>query len=153
MVTLFQNPHESALATFLMQVFITLIVCKILAKILSFIGQPQVIGQIIAGIIFGPSILGTQRKNNISTDVDCIYYGIVLGYVPGWSVAIWPTSSLKIFQLVANMGLIFFMFFLGLELDLTQIKANWKVTIPVACSSIIFPSMYNSLVAFTQSVF
>ncbi|CAF0998620.1 unnamed protein product [Rotaria sordida] len=31
------------------------------------------------------------------------------------------------------------MFFLGLELDLSQIKANWKVTIPVACSSIIFP--------------
>ena len=42
---------------FLMQVFITLIVCKILAKLLSFIRQPQVIGQIIAGIIFGPSIL------------------------------------------------------------------------------------------------
>jgi Kef-type K+ transport system membrane component KefB len=58
MVTLFEDPHSSALATFLMQVFITLVVCKILAKLLSFIRQPQVIGQIIAGIIFGPSILG-----------------------------------------------------------------------------------------------
>jgi Kef-type K+ transport system membrane component KefB len=62
MVTLFANPHESPLAMFLMQVFITLIVSKILGKILSFIRQPQVIGQIIAGIIFGPSILGTQKK-------------------------------------------------------------------------------------------
>ncbi|CAF3436214.1 unnamed protein product [Rotaria socialis] len=118
MVTLFENPHESPLAMFLLQVFITLIVCKILAKLLSFIRQPQVIGQIIAGIIFGPSILG---------------------YAEGWTEAIWPTSSLKIFQLIANLGLIFFMFFLGLELDLQQIKANWKVTIPVACVSIIFP--------------
>jgi Kef-type K+ transport system membrane component KefB len=58
MVTLFENPSADALATFLMQVFITLVVCKILAKLLSFIRQPQVIGQIIAGIIFGPSILG-----------------------------------------------------------------------------------------------
>lgn len=118
MVTLFEDPHESPLAMFLLQVFITLIVCKILAKLLSFIGQPQVIGQIIAGIIFGPSILGQTK---------------------GWSKAIWPASTLKVFQLIANLGLIFFMFFLGLELDLKQIKANWKVTIPIACVSIIFP--------------
>ena len=58
MVELFESPHASAVATFLMQVFITLVVCKFLAKLLSFIRQPQVIGQIIAGIIFGPSILG-----------------------------------------------------------------------------------------------
>jgi Kef-type K+ transport system membrane component KefB len=58
MVVLFENPHESAIATFLMQVFITLVTCKIFAKLLSYIRQPQVIGQIIAGIIFGPSVLG-----------------------------------------------------------------------------------------------
>ena len=57
---LFENPSEVPLATFLMQVFITLVVCKILAKLLSYIRQPQVIGQIIAGIIFGPSILGKE---------------------------------------------------------------------------------------------
>ena len=57
---LFENPSEVPLATFLMQVFITLVVCKILAKLLSYIRQPQVIGQIIAGIIFGPSILGKK---------------------------------------------------------------------------------------------
>jgi len=58
MAPLFEDPHNSPLAMFLMQVFITLIVCKILAKLLSFIRQPQVIGQIIDGIIFGPSVLG-----------------------------------------------------------------------------------------------
>ncbi|CAF4504854.1 unnamed protein product [Rotaria sp. Silwood2] len=67
----------------------------------------------MAGIIFGPSILG---------------------YATGWTDAIWPASTLQVFQLIANLGLIFFMFFLGLELDLNQIKANWKVTIPVACA-------------------
>jgi Kef-type K+ transport system membrane component KefB len=58
MVVLFENPDTDSLATFLMQVFITLVVCKVLAKLLSYIRQPQVIGQIIAGIIFGPSVLG-----------------------------------------------------------------------------------------------
>ena len=65
MVVLFEDPHSSPFATFLMQVFITLVFCKVLAKLLSYIRQPQVIGQIIAGIIFGPSILGliTEEKN------------------------------------------------------------------------------------------
>ena len=63
MVTLFEDPRKDALATFLMQVFITLIVCKVLAKLLSFIRQPQVIGQIIAGIIFGPSVLGLISRS------------------------------------------------------------------------------------------
>jgi Kef-type K+ transport system membrane component KefB len=58
MVVLFEDPHTSTLATFLVQVFITLVLCKVLAKLLSFIRQPQVIGQIIAGIIVGPSLLG-----------------------------------------------------------------------------------------------
>jgi Kef-type K+ transport system membrane component KefB len=62
MVVLFEQPSQSALAQFLMQVFITLVVCKIFAKILSYIRQPQVIGQIIAGIMFGPSILGLNNK-------------------------------------------------------------------------------------------
>ena len=62
MVVLFEDPRQLPLATFLMQVFITLVVCKILAKLLSYIRQPQVIGQIIAGIIFGPSILGILIK-------------------------------------------------------------------------------------------
>jgi Kef-type K+ transport system membrane component KefB len=135
MTTLFENPHESALAMFLLQVFITLIVCKTLGKLLSFIRQPQVIGQIIAGIIFGPSILGKWMEK-IWSLISIIF---ILGYAKGWSEAIWPASTLKVFQLIANLGLIFFMFFLGLELDLGQIKANWKVTIPVACVSIIFP--------------
>ena len=65
MVVLFEDPHTSPLATFLMQVFITLVVCKVLAKLLSFIRQPQVIGQIIAGIIFGPSLLGFKLKDLI----------------------------------------------------------------------------------------
>ncbi len=62
MVVLFEQPGSDALAQFLMQVFITLVVCKIFSKILSYIRQPQVIGQIIAGIIFGPSILGLKKK-------------------------------------------------------------------------------------------
>jgi Kef-type K+ transport system membrane component KefB len=62
-----------------------------------------------------------------------------VGYAKGWSNAIWPPSSLDTFKLIANLGLIFFMFFLGLELDLNQIKKSWKITFPVAAASITIP--------------
>lgn len=61
------------------------------------------------------------------------------GFANGWTSAIWPQSTLRVFSLIANLGLIFFMFFLGLELDLAQIKSTWKVTIPIAISSMVFP--------------
>lgn len=70
---LFEDPTKLPLAVLLMQVFITLVVCKILAKLLSYIRQPQVIGQIIAGIIFGPSVLGESINENSSKNC-CLFY-------------------------------------------------------------------------------
>ena len=67
---------------------------------------------------------------------------VLIGNIKGWSDAIWPKESLQSFQLIANLGLIFFMFFLGLELDLEQIKRNWKNTLPIAAASIIIPGKY-----------
>jgi Kef-type K+ transport system membrane component KefB len=63
----------------------------------------------------------------------------LIGNIPAWTNAIWPQPSLKSFQLIANLGLIFFMFFLGLELDLDQIKKSWRITLPVAAVSIVIP--------------
>ena len=64
---------------------------------------------------------------------------MAIGHIQGWSNTIWPVNSLKTFSLVANLGLIFFLFFLGLELDLQQLKRSWKITLPVAAASIIIP--------------
>lgn len=61
------------------------------------------------------------------------------GNIPAWKHAIWPDASLPTFKLIANLGLIFFMFFLGLELDLDEIKRSWKITVPVAAASITIP--------------
>ncbi len=67
---------------------------------------------------------------------------MLIGYAKGWTAAVWPASSLPTFKLIANLGLIFFMFFLGLELDLDQIKKSWKITLPVAAASVTIPGKY-----------
>lgn len=116
--SLLEDPREDLLAAFLLQVLVTLILCKILAKLLSFIHQPAVIGQIIGGIILGPS---------------------VLGFIPGFSAFLFAEHTLNSLQLVASLGLIFFMFYLGLKMDPNEIRQGWRRTIPIASASIIVP--------------
>jgi Kef-type K+ transport system membrane component KefB len=70
------------------------VVVRVLAVVLAKFDQPPVIGEIIAGIILGPSILGS---------------------IPGFTETLFPKASLSFLSVVANLGLIFFMFFLGLE--------------------------------------
>jgi Kef-type K+ transport system membrane component KefB len=116
--SLFEDPREDLLAIFLLQVFVSLVLCKILAKILSIIHQPAVIGQIIAGIILGPS---------------------ALGFIPGFNAFLFAEHTLISLQLVASLGLIFFMFYLGLKMDPNEIRQGWKRTLPIASASIIVP--------------
>ncbi|CAF4568942.1 unnamed protein product [Rotaria socialis] len=94
---LFEDPRKDPVAAFLLQVFITLILSKIFTKLLSFIHQPAVIGQIVAGIVLGPSVI------------------------------------------VSSLGLIFFMFYLGLKMNPNEIRQGWQRTLPVALVSIIVP--------------
>src|SRR6185437_15159111 len=79
---------------------------------------PPVIGEIIAGILLGPS---------------------AFGYIPGFSSTIFPASSLIVITVFAQIGLIFFMFFLGLEVDVLLLTRNWRAAAPVAIVSIIAP--------------
>lgn len=116
--SVFEDPREDLLAVFLLQVFVTLILCKILGKILSFIHQPAVIGQIIAGILLGPS---------------------AFGFIPGFSAFLFAEHTLNSLQLISSLGLIFFMFYLGLKMDSNEIKQGWKQTLPIASASVIIP--------------
>jgi Kef-type K+ transport system membrane component KefB len=116
--SLFEDPREDVLSVFLLQVFVTLILCKILTKLLSFIHQPAVIGQILGGIILGPS---------------------ALGFIPGFSSFLFAPHTLSSLQLIASLGLIFFMFYLGLKMDPNEIRHGWRQTLPIASVGIIIP--------------
>ncbi|CAF1201920.1 unnamed protein product [Adineta steineri] len=124
--SLFEDPRTDLLSIFLLQVFITLILCKILGKILSFIHQPAVIGQILAGIILGPS---------------------ALGFIPGFSSFLFAPHTLDSLQLVSSLGLIFFMFYLGLKMDPNEIRHGWRQTLPIATASIAVPVAVGCVVS------
>ena len=114
-----------------MQVVIILTICKLLGLVLGYIKQPPVIGEILGGIIVGPSVFGqwTWWSNKVFQ-----------------STAVSPASNNYI-TLVADLGIILFMFLLGLELDQRLIRRMWKTSFPIAIASVLFPFAIGICVA------
>ncbi|KAG9053826.1 K(+)/H(+) antiporter [Serendipita sp. 407] len=80
--------------------------------------QPRVISEVIAGVILGPSILGR---------------------IPNFSNTIFPPESLPYLTLTANIGLVLFLFLVGLETDTRVIRRNAKYSVFVAAGGMILP--------------
>lgn len=112
------NLHHP-LAILLAQITTIIIVARFFGWIFRKIGQPSVIGEIIAGIALGPSLIGM--------------------YLPEFSLALFPIESLGNLQFLSQMGLILFMFVIGMELDLKVLKNKAKEAIVISHASIIFP--------------
>jgi len=110
---------QHPLALLLAQIITIIIVARILGWICIKIGQPTVIGEIIAGIVLGPSLIGL--------------------YFPEFSTALFPVKSLGNLQFLSQIGLILFMFMVGMELDLKTLKNKAHDAIVISHASIIIP--------------
>ncbi len=107
------------LARLLLQIITIIVVAKIFGFICKKIGQPTVIGEIAAGIFLGPSFVGT--------------------YIPEFSTFLFPPESLPNLQFLSQIGLILFMFIIGMELDLSVLRNKAKEAVVISHASIIFP--------------
>ncbi len=107
------------LAILLLQILTIILVARVFGVFFKKIGQPTVIGEIIAGIFLGPSFLAT--------------------YLPAYSDFLFPAKSLPNLQFLSQIGLILFMFVIGMELDLKVLRSKAKDAIVISHASIIFP--------------
>lgn len=107
------------LAILLAQIITIIIVARLLSWICTKIGQPTVIGEIVAGIVLGPSLIGS--------------------YFPDFSTALFPVQSLGNLQFLSQIGLILFMFMVGMELDLKTMKNKAHDAVVISHASIIIP--------------
>ncbi|QBQ42048.1 cation/H(+) antiporter [Sphingobacterium psychroaquaticum] len=117
-LTLLHN-LQHPLAILLAQIIIIILVARVFGWLFKKIGQPTVIGEIIAGIALGPSFLGM--------------------YFPEFSAALFPVASLSNLQFLSQIGLILFMFIIGMELDLKVLQNKAHDAIVISHASIIFP--------------
>ena len=112
------NLHHP-LAILLAQIITIIIVARFFGWVFRKIGQPSVIGEIIAGIVLGPSLLGL--------------------YFPEFSLDLFPVESLGNLQFLSQIGLILFMFVIGMELDLKVLQNRAKDAIVISHASIVIP--------------
>jgi len=110
---------QHPLAILLAQIVTIIFVARFFGWICKKIGQPSVIGEIIAGIVLGPSLIGL--------------------YFPEFSNALFPTQSLGNLQFLSQIGLILFMFVIGMELDLKVLKNKAREAVVISHASIVIP--------------
>ncbi|GJJ75117.1 hypothetical protein EMPS_07475 [Entomortierella parvispora] len=111
------NPSDP-LPLFVIQAVIIVGLCYILHFGLKRLKQPRVISEVIAGILLGPSVMGR---------------------IPGFANAIFNPAGLPYLNLVSNLGLVFFLFLVGLELDPAQVVKRAKFALGITFAGMVLP--------------
>jgi Kef-type K+ transport system membrane component KefB len=121
----FQDP----LTLLLIQVIVIIAAARGLGILFTRMGQPAVIGEMIAGILLGPSLLGWLA--------------------PRAEAFLFPPSSLGALQLLSQIGVILFMFIVGMELNVHSLRQSAHAAVLISHAGIIVPFLLGS----TLSVF
>ena len=119
---------ESSIGILLLQIIVILITCRLFGWLFAKMQQPTVIGEIVAGIVLGPSVLGHL--------------------LPSVSAFLFPLDSLQNINMLSQFGLILFMFAIGMELNITEVRQKLKETILISHTSTIFPFFLGMVTAY-----
>lgn len=108
-----------SLPVLLLQIVVIVLFTRFFGFLFKKIGQPAVIGEIVAGIVLGPSLLGF--------------------FFPDISHFVFPANSLNNLQFLSQIGLILFMFVIGMEVDISVIRKQAYDAVIISHASIIIP--------------
>jgi len=131
--TVSQTPQEKGaetvprVVTIILQIAVIIVVVRVLGFAFKFIGQPQVIGEMAAGILLGPSFLGWLA--------------------PHVSAMVFPAPSLNYLNTISQLGIVTYMFLVGLELDLNDLKGQGPAALLTSHASIVVPFVSGALLA------
>lgn len=123
MESLIHNP----LTRFLIQAFLIIACARLVGMVARRLEQPMVIAEVTAGILLGPSLFGWL--------------------FPDTSAVLFAKESLPLLKLVSEVGLIVFMFLIGLELDPKLLRGRGHASVIISHTSIIVPFALGGLLA------
>jgi Kef-type K+ transport system membrane component KefB/nucleotide-binding universal stress UspA family protein len=118
----------NAIHILLIQIAVILILSRVLGLLMRLVHQPQVVGEMIAGIMLGPSLLGL------------IHHG-------AWMNALFPRGSLGSLDILSQLGVMLFMFLVGLELDPKLLRGQGKAALVTGTVGILIPFVTGAALA------
>jgi len=116
---------KQPLPLLLLQVIVIVLAARTLGSLFRRIGQPPVIGEMIAGILLGPSLLGFLA--------------------PAAESFIFPATGLGPLRMLSQIGVILFMFVVGIELDVQHLREKAHAAVMVSHASIVVPFLLGCL--------
>ncbi|XXY47906.1 cation:proton antiporter [Sorangium sp. So ce269] len=122
-----ENLIHNPLTRFLIQAFLIIACARLVGLVARKLEQPMVIAEVTAGILLGPSLFGWL--------------------FPDTSAVLFATESLPLLKLVSEVGLIVFMFLIGLELDPKLLRGRGRASVLISHTSIVLPFAMGSLLA------
>jgi Kef-type K+ transport system membrane component KefB len=121
------SPQANALSHILLALAAVVVVGRLLGRAFARIGQPPVIGEVLGGILLGPSLLG-----RVAPDV---------------AAYVLPVAVAPYLSVVAQLGVILYMFLVGLDLNLDPLRSRARAAVATSHASILAPFVLGSLLA------
>ncbi len=104
---------------FFFQIATILIVCQLVGKVGARMGQPQVVSEMIGGVLLGPSLLGL--------------------FFPAVSAALFPPETLRVLFPISQLGLAAYMFIVGLEFRMDIVQRQLRSAVAVSIAGMVAP--------------
>lgn len=115
---------RSPLSILLMQLVVIIALAGFFRRLFRWIGQPPVMGEMIAGIVLGPSVLGLV--------------------FPEAMAFLFPPASIETLRLLSQIGVVIFMFIVGMELDVQHLREKGTTALMISHASIVVPFLLGT---------
>lgn len=115
--------NEAILVTLLIQLIVIVLIARVAGQIGRRLGHPIVVGEILAGLVLGPSFLGKAFPS--------VFHALFPPDGPG--------STNQVIYMMSQIGLVFLMFLIGLEFDFGNVRAHGKSAALVSVLGIVLP--------------
>ncbi len=128
-----KKSHDTRMSAFaisvqlFLQLAVILAVCRIVGRLAEAVGQPRVVGEMVAGVLMGPSVLGALA--------------------PAMQGALFPAETRPVLYALCQIGLVLYMFLVGVDFDSKLLRKHLRTAAAVSVSGIVCPFLLGAAAA------